>query len=228
MQLLTIHFAGGNKFSLNTLKKYLPASIPVQALEFPGRTEREELVTDIHVIVEQLFAEVVGYIEKPYALFGYSMGTTVAYLLTKEIISRQLNPPFHLFMGGRMGPSFPFVKNRLYQLPKDQFWQAIEKMNGTPAEVLYNNLAKEYFEPLLRADFEAIERYTYQRSEPLSIPITVFYGSEEGMDERILEVSWQRETVGPVIIHRMPGDHFFINRNWEEIAAIVKDVSTYF
>lgn len=227
MQLFTIHFAGGNKFSLTPLRKYLPASISVQGLEFPGRTKREELMMDIHLIVEQLFAQVVGYVEKPYAFFGYSMGTTASYLLTKKIISQQLNPPLHLFMGGRMGPSFPFIRNGLHQLPEAEFWQAVEKMNGTPAEVLHNNVTKEYFGPLLRADFAAIERYTYQRSEPFGIPITVFHGSAEGMDERILEASWQRETAGPVTIHRMPGDHFFINRNWEQIAAIVAEVSVH-
>ena len=222
MQLITFHFAGGNKFSFNSLKKYMPASIDLVNLEFPGRIHQQDLTTDVHEIADHVYKEVIRHTGKPYAFFGHSMGTTIGYLVTKKLISAHLDLPVHLFVSGRLGPSFPFLKDGFHKLPKKDFLKGVKKLDGIPEEI-YNSSAMDFFEPLLRADFAAIEGYKYENTKPFEIPITVFYGSREGIDERILDVSWQKETTIPVDVHRFSGGHFFIYDHWEEIAGIFKN-----
>ena len=47
-QLFLLHFAGGNKYSFNFLKKYLESAFELVSIELPGRGDRmsEKLITD--------------------------------------------------------------------------------------------------------------------------------------------------------------------------------------
>ena len=126
MQLITFHFAGGNKFSFNVLKKHLPDHIELIQLEFPGRSDKRELTTDIHVIAGHIYRQVVKYVHKSYAFFGHSMGATIAYLATKRLAADGLNLPAHIFVSGRMGPSFPFIKDGFHKLPKEDFLKELK------------------------------------------------------------------------------------------------------
>ena len=68
----------------------------------------------------------------------------------------------------------------------------------------------DFFEPIIKADFRAIEEYKYQPMDnPFSIPIFVRVGDEERITSERLN-AWQRETLFPINVRRLSGDHFFI------------------
>ena len=82
--------------------------------------------------------------------------------------------------------------------------------NRVPEEL--NNHAEliEYFTPILKTDFRCIENYKYDKNTPkLSIPIDVFYGSDEDIT-RIKAEAWQEETIANVNVTELEGNHFFI------------------
>jgi surfactin synthase thioesterase subunit len=64
----------------------------------------------------------------------------------------------------------------------------------------------------VRADISAEETYVYlpDRAAPLSCPITVFAGVDDDQyADRDLH-RWQECTRGACGVHRLPGDHFFL------------------
>src|SRR6187399_343790 len=81
-RLFLFHHAGGTAAAYAGWPSLLPPDVGVQAIQFPGRhdgpgqrpyTRIEPLVT---VLREALLAELD---DRPYALFGHSMGALVAY-----------------------------------------------------------------------------------------------------------------------------------------------------
>ncbi|HTE33441.1 MAG TPA: thioesterase domain-containing protein [Chryseolinea sp.] len=225
INLYCLPFAGGNKYSYRGYEEKAPAAVKIVTLEYPGRGTRlkEALITDMEQLVEDAFKNIRPLIrDQPYALYGHSMGGVVAFLLSKKIISEgNLAAPLHIFITGTMGPSRQSKDaiNR-HLLPKKEFIEEMRTLDGCPEEILENEEMLSYFEPILRADFEASETFRYQQGSLLNIPFTVITGNEELMEEEDI-ATWQMETSDVVDFRRMPGKHFFIFEHSNEILKVI-------
>ena len=77
----------------------------------------------------------------------------------------------------------------------------------------------ELFEPVLRADFQALADYTYEKSEPLDVPITVLWSHDENVT-RAQALGWQEQTTKDFSLLEFSGGHFFIFRHAAEIVGV--------
>ncbi len=217
-----IPFAGGNSYSFRQLESLLSRKINPIALELPGRGKRikEPLLTEIGQIVGNIFPHVHSRINIPYAIYGHSMGAVVGYMLSRRIALEGLTPPIHLFISGRGGPSAIQEEKQTYLLTKEQFEAELKKIGGMPIEILENEELMQFLEPILRADFRAVETFKYSSVSPLTTPITVMIGNQEkvSIDHAML---WQKETSAPVDLRVFEGGHFFIFQHMAEIASII-------
>ena len=226
VNLFCLHFGGGNKYSYREYVEKAPAFLDIISLEAPGRGARmrEPLVTDIHAMVNDLYNQVCDRVnDKPYALYGHSMGGLVAYLLAKKLVENNHPLPVHLFITGTVGPSASSrSQNKRHLLDKAAFIEEIKKLGGMPDEILQNEELLYYFEPILRSDFMVSENYVHQKHAPLAVPLTVITGTAEDMEPEEIQL-WQNESIYPVDFKRLPGNHFFIFKyTWEIIDIISK------
>lgn len=224
--LFTLPFAGGSKYSYNTFTKFLPAFIDFQPLEVPGRGERisDDLVADIHRMADDIFQQIKKHdLKNPYAIYGHSMGSILAYLVSQKIADAKLPRPLHLILTGAAGPSWEERERSRHLLSKADFKKKLEEYGGSPKEVLENEELFEFFEPILRNDFQAVETYYYTKpAEKLDVPVTVMIGLSEQVtiDEARL---WEQETTAPFSVRQFPGGHFFI---YDYTAEVVKVIAT--
>lgn len=171
-------------------------------------------------LVDHLFEEMKPQLNEPYAFYGHSMGTVLGYLLVKRIMDTDLPKPAHLFFTGCEGPSTFKYDERRHTLPKDELIHELKKMGGGSEELFNNDHLMDFFEPILRADFEAIEKYRHQRDQLLEVPISVFIGTEEDISLEDAK-AWQEETTKEVTVKQFPGDHFFIFDHEEIIMKLI-------
>lgn len=210
--IYTFPFAGGSKYSYNLYRKYLPENFLFEPLELPGRGERitEKLVPSIEDMAEDLFQEIKDTLPEKYVFYGHSMGTILVYLVTKKIIRAGLNQPSHLIVTGCGGPSNEERERDRHLLSKAGFKAKLEEYGGSPSEVLENQELYDFFEPILRNDFEAVEKYVYEANpEKMEIPITCIYGMSEQVTREEAEL-WKLETNATFKLKQLPGGHFFI------------------
>lgn len=229
INLFCFPFAGGSKYSYHKYLRYTNDIVKIVPLEYPGRGARidEDLLKNIEEIVEDVYSNIKNKINQPYAFYGHSMGAAIAYLLTKKIIDDDFSPPLHLFLTGRGGPSSNFSDPPKYLLPKKEFIRELMKMGGSPDEVLNSKEVMSFFEPIIRADFQALETYKYKETLPFDIPISVMIGREENIVLGDAQ-SWQKETSREVEIKLFPGNHFFINDYpFEIMQLILEKLSSY-
>lgn len=228
MQLFCIPFAGGTVYSYNGLSKHMDNTIiQVIPLEPPGRGRRsgEELLSSIQDLTFDFLNQLKSKIRGPYALYGHSMGGYLSYLIARHLMTpsgypHNLLAPQHLFISGCSGPSTNKPKSTLHQLPKNTFLSEVEKFGALPKEIVFHSEMTDYFEPILRADFKAIETDFYQSKDPLNIPITAMAGSKDLKTPPEHILLWQKETTQPLSFKVFDGDHFFIFDHWLEISVI--------
>ncbi len=223
MHLFCIPYAGGNAWSYRALERSLASGITLEGLELPGRGRRglEPLCPSLEILADDVFGQIEQRARAGrYALYGHSMGALLAYLTAQRIRAAGLARPEALFLSGSRAPAARQARQR-HRLPPPEFKSMLRDLGGCPPQVLDDPELLDFFEPILRADFKAVE--TWQRSEqaPLDIPLVVMSGSEDDSDAGDAG-GWASETTAECRLLEFSGDHFFILRHWDEIGATIQ------
>ncbi|MEN8221480.1 MAG: alpha/beta fold hydrolase [Pseudomonadota bacterium] len=211
--LYCLPFAGGHTLSYQNFQANVAENILIKPLELPGRGKRirEPLLTNLEAMADDVFQQVISdFNGQLYAIFGHSMGATLGYLLTKRLLNAGKPAPLHLFVSGRKAPSVVDDAPPKYQLPKQEFINQLNELGGLPPELLEDTEVMDFLEPILRADFQAIETYIYQPTSPFDIPISILHGLADKEVAYQDLLPWQQESRQPIAIKTFSGGHFFI------------------
>ncbi|AOT10872.1 thioesterase II family protein [Pseudoalteromonas luteoviolacea] len=223
VRLICFPYAGGSASVFNSWSELFSDDVEIIAAQPPGRTVRiaERPHTTMDNLVEEYMGAIDVYLDKPYLFFGHSLGSRVAYALTKQIQKRGLPMPKHVIASGSGAPHLNFEREKIYNLPNDKFKRKLRELNGTPKEVLENQELLDLFTPMLRADFEIAENYCSEKVK-INSPITVLGGIEDTdvTEERLL--AWKELSIYPSKTIMACGDHFFIHSNRE---AVINEVT---
>ncbi|MDA1578604.1 thioesterase II family protein [Bacillus tropicus] len=221
--LFCFPYAGGSGSIYSKWKNYLHPSIELKPIQYAGRGIRfqEDCYDDMNHAVNDILEyiyEVIGNCD--YAFFGHSMGGLIAYELCKEIESRNLNAPVHIFLSGVKPPNF-IREQKVSNLPEKEFKDVILNLNGTPKEILNNQQLMDIFIPILRSDFKLIEEYKFSNElYKLNTCITAMYGKVDDVTEEYMK-KWCEFTSRDTVVYGYPGDHFFINENYIDIINLI-------
>jgi surfactin synthase thioesterase subunit len=222
MIIITIPFAGGNKYSF---QKFTQNLTQCNVIEYSGRGLRiqENLIIDIGLLIEDLLQKVKNEISatEDYIIYGHSMGALIGYLICQKIEELGLKKPQKLVVSGKKEPRIE-REVKIAHLPDEEFWEEVIKLGGIPDEFLNHPKLIEYFTPIIKADFTVIENYQYAKKEKLTIAIDVFYGSEEATEDEM--IGWQEETTAKVTITQMEGNHFFIFKHVDFFTNYFKNI----
>ncbi len=219
MKILAFPFAGGHKYSFDFLKPHMNQHMFFEVLEYAGRGNRisEKPIDSIDEIINDLWPSVLNFITKePYIIYGHSMGGLIAFLMCRRIQEKGLNQPTKLIVSGKKAPYIE-RESKIWNYPREQFWEELISLGGVPKEIQNEVSLKDFFEPIIRSDFKAIEEYSFQRMDLLDIPIDVLYGDEELEKENDFS-DWNKETTNKVALYTFKGNHFFIQNYAKDIA----------
>lgn len=222
MNVFCLPFAGGSASAYRGLQDIAAPGLNVVPLELPGRGRRFNvpLCCDLQGMADDLFGQLRGSTDQPYVFFGHSMGAWLAYLLTRRVLLYNCRPPARLVVSGWKGPSAE-NSGRFHLLPREEFFKMLKELGGCPEAVLAERELMELCEPIIRADFQAVETYRHTPGPPFDIPIAVLGGrADREVSEPDLQL-WAKETTAGVSYHFFPGGHFYIFDQWPAIAGIV-------
>lgn len=218
-QLFLLHFAGGNCYSFAFLKKYLEEYVETITIELPGRGKRmnEHLIKNLSQAIEDVFLQVKKERKSdvPYVLYGHSMGAALGIHLAK-LMEENADPALSFVASGNAGPGIEREKIR-YSLPALEFKAELKKLGGVPDELFENDELYHFFEPILRADFEVVEKEDTLVAPMLkTTPIVALMGDKEENAQHI--ENWKHFTQASFSGHLLEGDHFFIHKYPQELS----------
>jgi medium-chain acyl-[acyl-carrier-protein] hydrolase len=221
-RLFCFPYAGGNARMFREWHDWCAPEVEVIALELPGRGlhSRALLIDSMDMMIERLLPVLDPLLDKPFALFGHSMGALISFEVSRALKASGRKVPQHLFVSG-MRPPHLWGGHKIHTLPDREFVQALRSLNGTPSEILADNDLLEMFLPRLRADLCLSETYRYEPAPALSHPITVF----SGLNDKTASVEhlseWQYHTQNNCTVRLFEGDHFFIHHHAHVVAASI-------
>lgn len=229
--LLCFPFAGGSSNSFRSWAGILPPSVELWAIELPGHGSRlsEPLVENIEDLIVPLSEGIVGSLEKPFAIFGHSMGALLGFEVALYLQNHFQKIAEHVFLSGHGAPGTPRHEPEIHHLPKPQFLAKIKEYNGTPQEVLENEELMDLMFPILKADFKLCETYRHNNSGKLQAPITALGGIQDPSITRQDMEQWAQFTSSSFNVRFFPGDHFYLlHHKINLLKAILTDISSHF
>ncbi|MEW6240629.1 MAG: alpha/beta fold hydrolase, partial [Chloroflexota bacterium] len=218
-------YAGGSPAAFN---KWTAKDIETYIAHYPGRGSRfnEPPMKRIDTLVENILQAIQPLLDKPFALFGHSMGGLIAFELARKLRQQKQPQPKLFFVSASVAPQFPDPNPPIHALPDDEFLDALKKFNGIPAEILNQPEALKILIPILRADFEAVESYHFDSSQPLlDIPIIAIGGLDDPRVNREQLEGWADQTTSRFEAKHFPGGHFFITSTIAPVLRLVAGAS---
>lgn len=228
MRLFCLPYAGGGTAVYNTWHRYLPDTVELVSVRLPGRESRlmERPFTQLDALLPELGAALAEVSDKPFALFGHSMGAMIAFELTRWLRREKRPLPAKLLVSGFRAPHLPPNRPPIHHLPNAEFIAEMKLLGGTPQEVLAHTELLDLLLPLLRADFTLVERYVWEEERPLTLPITAFGTPNDPIATPAQLAAWQQHTSGAFATHLFSGDHFYLRKQTANLLAAVTDEIT--
>jgi len=205
--------AAGNAAFYRPLRRCMPPEIDFCPVELPGRAARpgEAPLTAMGTLMEQLADALKPLMGVPFAFFGHSVGSCMAYQAARQLRSVDQRSAMHLFVSGRGSPDFAAADRRPARLRSDHDLLAIlEHFGGTPAAVMQRPELVAALLPALRADLALVEGYAIDPGDHLACPVTAFAGADDLARSGSVQ-SWSSLTRGKFRTCVFPGGHFYFS-----------------
>ena len=187
--------------------------VEVYGVQPPGRERRlrEPAFTRMVDLVEAVTDALRSWFDRPFALFGHSLGALVAFEVARRLRHHSWPEPWHVFVSGRRAPHLARRHTPMAHLDDIAFVTEMRRRyDGIPGEVLQHADLMELLLPTLRADITAFEGYVYEPGEPLGCPITAYGGSDDLEADCDGVAAWRQHTRAAFRYRIFPGNHFFL------------------
>ncbi len=223
MRLFCFPFAGGGAGIFRGWHEHFPHSVAVCPVRLPGRETRlhERAFDRMELLIPVLREAIEPHLDKPFALFGHSMGAPIAFELARSLVKR----PLALLVAGARAPQLR--RDHVPPPPPsdEDLIDELRRLNGIPVELLEHRDLMHLALPALRADTALYRNYVYQEGPPLDCPIRAYGGLD---DERITRQhldAWASQTTQSFDLEMFPGGHFFLQTHRAEfLKALARDL----
>ena len=221
LRMFCFPYAGSGASIYKKWESAMPLEVELCAVQLPGRENRitEAAFKDFSSLINVLAEKILPLLDKPYIFFGHSMGALISFELARKLREASGELPIHLLLSG-INPLKSTSKLNINTMDDDEFINFLNRLNGTPTEILKNKEVLSFFLPVIKADFELLNSYSFAHKPPLECPITSYGGMDDTPEDNLK--GWIKHTDKTLEVKMFPGDHFFINSSRQEVLAALR------
>ncbi|GAA4071863.1 thioesterase II family protein [Actinomadura miaoliensis] len=225
LRLICVPHGGGGAAAFLGWAELLPPGVELLAVQYPGREDRiaDPMPRDMDELVAALTDAVAAVADRPYALFGHSMGATVAYEVAQEARRRGLRGPVHLVASAREAPHDE-KGGDVHRGDDDDLYAELMRLGATDPAVLADPGLRALILAYVRADYRLIETYRPRPLPPLDCPVTVFLGDRDPDLTPAEAARWRHATRARTRVEIFPGDHFYLVPRRHAVLAALRRV----
>ncbi len=216
-RLLCLPHAGGAATYFFPFSRAMAPAVEVLAVQYPGRQERraEGCIENVGDLADYIAEAARPWTGGPLALFGHSMGATLAFEVAVRL-ERSGAVPVALFASGRLAPSLHRHENA-HQRPDSGLLAELRELSGTRSQLLADEEFVRLILPPLRSDYRAVESYRCQPGIKVVCPILALVGADDPKTSIDEARAWGEHTTGAFDLKVFPGGHFYLNDHMAEI-----------
>lgn len=162
-------------------------------------------------------------LDRPFGFFGHSLGSLIAYQLTRRLQDEGHPLPDWLGVSAYGAPRVETgADGRPHLMSDDGLRGWLRNVGGSTPQLLDNDAVWHTFAPVFRNDFKLLDTWTPPRDpEPLPVPLSVFGGHCDKLISEDRLLAWQAFTTHFRGLERYKGDHFYLMNHRQPLAAAI-------
>ena len=222
VQLVCFPHAGGSASYYFPVARMLAPHVDVLAVQYPGRQDRrsEPFIDSIDELAENIVPELLPLTDRPFALFGHSMGATLAFEVARRL-QEQGATAIEVFASGRRAPSAH--REERTHVTDERIITDLRALSGTNSRFLADDEMLRMVLPAIRNDYKAAETYRYQPGPRLTMPITALIGEQDPKVTIAEAQQWEQHTSDRFELLSFTGGHFYLNDHIASITSLITE-----
>jgi surfactin synthase thioesterase subunit len=221
VRLFCLPYAGAGASAFRRWPAALGDDIEVRSVQLPGRENR--IAEDPAFDVADLADAILACGDRPYALYGHSLGGRHAFDLVRHLHRTGGALPVKLYVGGSRAPHLPPGGHfaGLSGVADDELLRRVAAGGGLSEEVLAEPELLQLLLPVMRADFTMLDEYVFTEGEPLPVPVVAYAGRGDTAVALADIQAWDRHAGAGLTVHEVDGDHFFLHDEASRVTELV-------
>lgn len=212
LRLFCFHYAGGGASFYTRWHGRLLPEVDVLPVQLPGRESRygEPRFRDIRQLAAVLDRELDAWMDRPYALYGHSMGALIAYAVVRARQERGATLPEALFAASAAAPHLAPSTLRFHDWPDDVLARHLVDLGGLDPVFLQQQEWLTALLPIVRDDLRVCgSLQPGDDGGPLPVGVHAFAGERDPLINAEAHVRpWERHA-RDFRMTTLPGGHFF-------------------
>ena len=222
LRLFCFPHAGSGPLAYRWLFKL--RAIAITPVCLPGRETRfdEAPFENMDSLIASLLPAIRPLTEGPYAFFGHSMGSGVAFELARALRRDGAAPPEILIVSGARAPQLRVRPHNQPEQSDPELLEELRTLGALPAALLDDAVAQKLLLPALRADTLLYRNYVYQPEPPLAIPIAAYGGAADPSISPEHLDGWRAQTTASFIRREFEGGHFYFQSHPDAVLEALR------
>ncbi|OZG70435.1 hypothetical protein BTA51_26055 [Hahella sp. CCB-MM4] len=218
MNLIVFGYAGSSDNTFRNLASELPAEVSMRQFVYPGRGSRfkRHFASSLVELAQEAGDSISS--KQPFILMGFSFGALVAYEAARYL-QRQGQAPMALVVCAMNAPQSGDYRNQVHQLDMATLASYLNKLGGTPGELLESPEFLAWYAPIIQSDYRLMDAYRHDPNPVLESPILALTGESDPLTTRDAVGNWSSCTSSTFHSVSIPGSHFFLDESPHILAA---------
>ncbi|AHH94045.1 enantio-pyochelin biosynthetic protein PchC [Kutzneria albida DSM 43870] len=219
---MCVGYSGGGTAPFRRWARVLPENTELVLICHPGRESRfaEPFATTWEELCAPIVRALHEQVDRPFVLFGHSMGAAVAFDVAVRMERAGLRGPSAVVASASEAPTDWAVK--LHRPPAlsqtdAELLEWMSTVGQLSPELLAEPELVQIALELLRADLTVSADYRYEPGTTVRAPLQVLYGSQDGADAAAQAKRWSVLGAGPVTVTELAGGHFYTPEVWDRL-----------
>jgi len=221
LRLFCLPWAGSGALGYASWNLPPELAVEVWSAQLPGREDRfeEQPLRRIAPMAAQLRAAAAPLLDRPFALFGHSMGALLAFELARELRRHGDPAPSRMFVSGCPAPGLPRRRPAASTLADPDLLRRLAEMAGPSVSALRDPEVLLWLAPTIRADLEACETHRPAEEPRLTVPLIPLAATDDS-EVTVDEVAeWRRHSEHCDPVRVFEGGHLYLLDHREEVLA---------